>query len=440
MAEDKSKPKKPRKAKGSSDRASEKLADTRVLLEEQEAKSADALAFVHAVMCQIGLPRSPQKDRVWIHSNGGASLTVLAGGVTRNGKREEQPLPQGPYARLILADISTYAVRYRSRLIPMEDSVSAYMRNRLKLLVTGGAKGTYTSFKREALALATAHMELSVEYGGKFKQTKAPPVDEFEAWTVNEGDQQPLWPCELLLSERFCESLKAHAVPIDMRAYRALAPSAFAQDIYTWLAHRLPRLKAPVALPWSTLAAQFGGYASVDEFRRRFLSRLKEATAVYPDAQLEVVRGVHGKRGGSLRLKPSKAPIYPIASVVPAALGAAAQIEPVSPQWKPQDARRRVDAGGKPIRGRLPRGASPGSLCMAPASTQAEDVHEACGEQAEEAKGPLSPDELLSHERSELQERLRHLADDSPERESIFQRVRQIDRERLRLRKEPTGD
>ena len=58
MAEDKSKPKKPRKAKGSSDRASEKLADTRVLLEEQEAKSADALAFVHAVMCQIGLPRS----------------------------------------------------------------------------------------------------------------------------------------------------------------------------------------------------------------------------------------------------------------------------------------------------------------------------------------------------------------------------------------------
>lgn len=182
----------------------------------------------------------------------------------------------GPYARLILADISTYAVRHKTPLVPMEDSVSAYMRKRLKLVVNGGNCGTYTSFKREAMALAASYMELSVRYasGSREVHSKAPTIEEFAAWTL--GDVRgELWPGELVLSERFYNSLRAHAAPIDMRADRALAHSALAQDIYTWLAHRLPRLKAPLGLPWSVLAEQFGGYADVQRFRKEFVLRLR---------------------------------------------------------------------------------------------------------------------------------------------------------------------
>lgn len=331
------KPPKARKNKGSSDRAIEKLAEARFLIEEQAANRADALAFVHAVLCQIGLPRSPQKERVWIRSNGNASLRVQAGAVIAEDNETwiDQPLPQGPYARLILADISTYAVRYRSRYVPMEDSVTAYMRNRLKLLVTGGVRGTCTSFKREAQALATAQMALGVQYaeGGRpaKAQSNATIVEEFSAWTDQKSVNHEHWPKELVLNEAFYKSLRAHAAPIDMRAYRALAHSALSQDIYTWLAHRLPRLKAPLGLPWAVLADQFGGYADVQRFRKEFMLRLKEVASVYPDAQLEIVRGRRGELGGSLLLKPSRAPIYPVADVVPAALGARAEMHTETP-------------------------------------------------------------------------------------------------------------
>jgi hypothetical protein len=310
----------------SSKRSIEKLTETRFLLNEKDALGADAIAYVHTVLCQIGLPRSPQQSRVWERSNGGAFLTVLAGGLIENGRRVEQPLPQGPYARLLLADISTYAVRHKTPVIPMEVSVSAYMRNRLKLLVSGGGKGTYTSFKREAQALAAAHMELSVHYGNRQRQSNSAPIEAFEAWTVDDGPQQALWPCELVLSERFFQSLKNHAAPIDMRAYRGLAYSALAQDIYTWLAHRLPRLGEPLSLPWSVLAEQFGGYESTKKFRDEFVKRLKEVRSVYPDARVEVVLGKRGESGGSLLLKQSRPPVYRVSEVVPAALGAPARM------------------------------------------------------------------------------------------------------------------
>jgi hypothetical protein len=196
------------------------------------------------------------------------------------------------------------------------------MRNRLHLFPGGGKRGTYTSFKREAQALAAAHMELSVRYGSKKRHSKAPPIEAFDAWMVDDGNQQALWPCELLLSEQFFESLSTHAAPIDMRAYRALAHSALAQDIYTWLGHRLPRLKSPLELPWSVLADQFGGYATVKHFRRKFLERLREVQAVYPDAKVEVRRGRRGMSGGTLMLQRSPGPVHRIATVVPGALGA----------------------------------------------------------------------------------------------------------------------
>jgi hypothetical protein len=348
MAKDESKAKP--KAGSSAERAIEKISDARFLIDEQDAQSADAIAFVHAVMCQIGLPRSPQKERVWTRSNGAATLTVIAGGTFdhKRGVRIEQPLPQGPYARLMIADICTHAVRHKTPFVPMEDSVSAYMRKRLKVAVSGGSKGTYTGFKREALALAAMHMELSATYNGKRTQTKAPPIESFDAWVVDDDEQTPLWPCELELSAKFFASLQVHAAPIDMRAYRCLAHSALAQDIYTWLAHRLPRLKSPLGLPWSTLAEQFGGYEDPARFRKEFLKRLSEVAAVYPDAKVEVVLGRRGSKGGSLLLKPSQPPISRVGVVLPAAIGARAEmddrIEPIEVE-APTDTFR-PEAGG----------------------------------------------------------------------------------------------
>jgi len=325
MADDESTTKQKRKssASSSSDRAIEKLAEGRVLIDAENAYTADTIGYLHTVLCQIGLPRSPIKERVWTRANGGVGLRVAAGAIFDNQDWIDQPMPQGPYARLVLADISTHAVRYKTRAVPMEDSVSAYMRQRLQVAVSGGKKGTYTAFKREAQALAAAEVSLSVPLadGGRM-QTKAPPIETFKAWMVDDGPQQALWPCELVLDAKFYESLRNHATPIDMRAYRSLGESCLAMDIYAWLANRLRRLKAPQDLYWSALANQFGGYSDVARFRKEFLKRLKEVKTVYPEAHVEEVKGRRGEVGGKLVLKPSTPPVPRVGVVVPAAIGA----------------------------------------------------------------------------------------------------------------------
>lgn len=311
----------------SADRTIETLAETRFLLDEQDTLNSESVAYVHTVLSQIGLPRSPQRIREWVRTNGGASLHVLAGSLFNSSKSawERQPLPQGPYARLILADISSYAVKNKTRLIPMEASAGAYMRNRLHLFPGGGKRGTYTAFKREAQALAAAHMELAMCYGKVQEQAKAAPIQSFRAWMVDDGPQQALWPSELVLDELFFRSLQGHAIPINMQAYRALAHSALAQDIYTWLVNRLPRLNEPRRLYWAGengLAAQFGGYAEPKRFRKEFILRLREVCMVYREARVEVVNGRRGEAGGFLLIKPSSPPVPRVHDVVPAALGA----------------------------------------------------------------------------------------------------------------------
>ena len=64
----------------------------------------------------------------------------------------------------------------------------------------------------------------------------AKPIQRFEAWLRNDGDQQMLWPGYLELSNEFYETLQHHVVPLDYRALSPLEHSALALDVYTWLA------------------------------------------------------------------------------------------------------------------------------------------------------------------------------------------------------------
>jgi hypothetical protein len=107
------------------------------------------------------------------------------------------------------------------------------------------------------------------------------------------------------LSQRFFETLTEHAVPLDANAIATLKHSALAIDAYTWLAHRLCRVRtdAGVRLSWDNVKAQFGQeYRCPKDFRKRFLGGLKLALAAYPTARVDTVRG-------GLLLKPSPPPI-----------------------------------------------------------------------------------------------------------------------------------
>ena len=76
---------------------------------------------------------------------------------------------------------------------------------------------------------------------------------------------------------------------VDYAALGALAHSAMAIDVYSWLASRLHRVPAnkPQFVPWAALHAQFGfHYERTRDFRRVFLGALRQVKAVYPDASI----------------------------------------------------------------------------------------------------------------------------------------------------------
>jgi hypothetical protein len=124
-------------------------------------------------------------------------------------------------------------------------------------------------------------------------------------WSPHDPEQQPLWNSVVVLSSEFYDELVAHAVPIDLRALKALKGSPLALDIYSWLTYRMSYLRKPCLIPWEALETQFGAdYGRLRDFKRKFLGRLADILSVYPR-----VRVTEAQTG--LLLKPSPTHLPP---------------------------------------------------------------------------------------------------------------------------------
>ncbi len=270
----------------------------------------DQLNFSHTVLCQVGMPRKATPERSFERTNGNKSLLVEAGRLWNGLSWIDQPLPYGAIPRLVMVHVSTEAVRTRSRVIDVGESMRQFLLQ-LGLHGTGGPRGGYTALRKQLQALAACRMTLGMTLGDRVSTIDAKPIKRFDAWIgcggngLHDGSQRSLWPGELELSEDFFDTLTQHAVPLDYRALAALKHSALALDIYTWLAHRLPRVHSHqgTKVSWANLKNQFGqDYARSKDFKKAFRHALKQAHHVYPDAKLQEVIG-------GLLLKPSQAPV-----------------------------------------------------------------------------------------------------------------------------------
>ncbi len=269
-----------------------------LLLNEPLAQDPE---FMHAVLCQVGLPRSEVKSREFTRSTGGASMLIEAGKWYDGIRYHDMPLPYGTRPRLVLLHVCSEAIRTKSPTVEVERSASAFL-ERLHIKKNGES---FSAFKRQMLALAACRMQIGYQTETKVVNVKCDPIQRFDAWTQSDNGQLGLWPGEITLSNEFYETLREHAVPLDPRAIAALQNSALALDTYTWLAHRLCRVKQNrgLTLYWKNLKDQFGQeYRSDKDFKREFAGALRKAHAVYPDAKIDIVRG-------GIRLFPSPPPI-----------------------------------------------------------------------------------------------------------------------------------
>lgn len=272
-------------------RRESKLIDASALI-ANEPPGGEDMAFTHAVLCQVGLPRAQVDGERFMRQSGAAWVSVQAGLLDEGAGPVLQPIPYGAMPRLALAWVSTYAKRNNVREIPIGDSASEFLRL-LGQQANGGPRGSFRTLRTQMHALAACRLQL----GYKGRTYNGQPVEQFDAWQASKDAQQKaLWPGVMLLSESyFCELLE-NGVPLDNRALHALKGSALALDVYAWLAHRLYRIEGrPVILHWKSLREQFAQeYEGKDpdkDFKKRFLIALRDVQAVYPQANLKQVKG-----------------------------------------------------------------------------------------------------------------------------------------------------
>ncbi len=245
--------------------------------------------YMYKPLCQIALPRSEKNDCFFERDCGAMRVKIFS--------HPEFGLPYGPIARLIIAYVCMHATRYKRSKINMQKSAAALMRE-LGFQVSGGRRGTYTTFKKQFVKLATTNFEFSFIQKNIEKCYETKIFDEKSCEKIIGGH----WCKELELSDVFYASLVAHknSVPMDSRALIALKDSALALDIYFFLVERLHRISAaavkPTVLYWKKLRGQFGHeYAASSSgnksFRDNFLHALEKVLLMYPAAKVELIDG-----------------------------------------------------------------------------------------------------------------------------------------------------
>jgi hypothetical protein len=265
----------------------------------------DEIAYQHSILCQTALPyRDPGPDiRDWERKQGNAALRVNAGEALNpeTGEWVKLGLPWGPKARLILMHLNSEAIRTKSPVVDVGDSLTDFVK-RLGLDSNGR---TVRSIKDQVGALSASLIRMAFVGPQGAYQINAQVVSGFDLWFPKDARQRVLWPSVVQLSGDYFASLQAHAVPLDERAIAALSHSAMALDVYAWLAQRLHRIpvKGRQMIPWPALKDQFGpDHSSLRKFRQVFIRALGQVCTVYQSARIDVT-------GHGIFLYPSPPPV-----------------------------------------------------------------------------------------------------------------------------------
>lgn len=273
-------------------KALDRLIADSLAIEAEDAVKAGALGFMARALVQATLPHKRVAGNEFTRRNGAFTLHLMA--------PSSVGLPYGTVPRLVMAWLTTEAVRTKSRDLVLGDSLSGFMRE-LGLMPTGGRWGSITRLKSQSQRLfsSTVNCTYQGEQGeGGISYLIA---DRYMLWwQPKTPEQSALWESTVSLSEPFFREVIEHPVPVDMRALKALKRSPLALDIYAWLTYRMSYLSRDTEIPWPALAAQFGSdYKQLRQFKAAFLFELLKVQTVYPEAK--VSEGKHG-----LRLLPSR--------------------------------------------------------------------------------------------------------------------------------------
>ena len=271
------------------------------------ASEADPdLGFMARTMALCSLPRSNPGNRLqYKRVNGPFTLYMIAGGGNK--------LPFGNLPRLLMAWLSTEAVRTQSRELGLGRSLSEFMRSLGINSDSGGARGEQTRLRNQMNRLFSCTVSLIYEDESGFARVTSPVADKHEFWwNERKPGERVLWDSKIHLGEAFFNEIINHPVPLDTNILTALKRSSLGLDLYLWLVYRTFTLRAPQRLTWRQVYRQFGAHPAkasnnntVQAFRYKVLRELKKIKMAWPELNYTTAKGV-------LILLPSTPSIPPV--------------------------------------------------------------------------------------------------------------------------------
>ena len=269
-------------AKRQTPTSADQLITQALAIEEEAAADAGALGFMARAMVQATLPHRAVEGTYFLRKNGAFTLSLLS--------PPQVGLPFGSAPRLLLAWLTTEAVKTQSRELELGDSMSAFMAE-LGLSRQGGPRGDITRLKNQARRLFASTITASYEDKDKTADIGYRLADSSMLWwNAPHPAQAGLWKSTVTLSQPFFREVLDRPVPVDMRAIKALKKSPMALDIYTWLTYRASYLKKPTTVPWAALAMQLGSnYKQLRQFKAAFITELGNVYTVYGGLRFEVL-------------------------------------------------------------------------------------------------------------------------------------------------------
>ncbi|MCP4203281.1 MAG: pirin [bacterium] len=263
-----------------------------------DASSAGAIGFYARALVQATLPHCDPKTNEFVRRNGNYALSILA--------PADVGLPYGRYPRLVIAYLTTEAVRKRERCIPLGRRFSHFC-GELGLTPTSGPRGSLVQLREQMQRLFSCsfqcifHSERSGQHAGDgFLLAEK----RLFGWEPGSGARPTARDSYVKLSERFYREATGAPVPLDLRVLKALR-SPFEIDIYVGLTWRFFSLRRRSVIPWESLMLQFGSrYRNPRHFKQRFLRYLRRVIDYYPETRL-----AESPQGLVLRPSPTHIPV-----------------------------------------------------------------------------------------------------------------------------------
>jgi hypothetical protein len=252
------------------------------------AQEAGQVAFFPTSLIYTTLPCRDPKVAVYLRESNGYRLLISGD--------PDVGIPFGPHPRLFICWLVTEIVRTKERRFKLGNSFAQF----LKSIQLPDDSKTRKSVKNQLLRMQYANIKVGKTDKHSSHVKSYDFFNESEFWWDDKinANQMTLMESFIEVSDNFYQ-MAINAMPIDLRAVKALKESPKALDVYMWLTLSMSRIQAPLDLSWKQLAKQFGKIDGKGEktdpelkkelhaFRTNFKPILDKVNLAYPQAQFK---------------------------------------------------------------------------------------------------------------------------------------------------------